>query len=367
MCGKEPDNLAPMTKHELQEIVKTGSIKDKARLAGTLGDLLLGPENKPGTRELSLFFDIVRSIINDVEMQVRRKLSEQLAGRTDPPHDLIVMLANDIIEVSFPVLAKSTVLQDDDLIALIAERTTEYRQAIAGRAAVPESVSRAIVSTGDVSAVFTLLRNEGAAIDPNTLSTLVDASSNETDYQELLVSRHDLPEALATRLYDQVSDALRSYITETFPSIDGGGLDDTMPDAVERALAEDRHLKTPQASSLDWEEAQLPAALIHALETDDILLFEDLFQQLTALSAPDAARALYDLGVEGLAITCKAVELDRKAFSKVFCHLRGRRPFTAFKESAQYDKGMAYFDNVESASAKSILEEWRASSSAPSK
>lgn len=353
-----------MTKHELQEIVETGSVKDKARLADTLGELLLGQEKNPGTRELSLFFDIVRSIINDVEMHVRRKLSERLAGRTDPPHDLIVMLANDIIEVSFPVLAKSTVLQDDDLIALVAERTTEYRQAIAGRAAVPESVSRAIVSTGDVSAVFTLLRNEGAAIDPNTLSALVDASSSETGYQELLVSRHDLPEALAGRLYDQVSDALRGYITETFPGIDGG-LDDTMPDAVERALAEDRRNNSPHATSSEREEAQLPAALIHALEADDILLFEDLFQQLSGLSPPDAARALYDLGVEGLAITCKAIDLDRTAFGKVFCHLRGRRPFTAFKASAQYDKGMAYFDNVETANAKRILGEWQASSTRP--
>lgn len=355
-----------MTKHELLEIVETGSIKDKARLADTLGELLLGQETNPGARELSLFFDIVRSIINDVEMQVRRKLSERLAGRTDPPHDLIVMLANDIIEVSFPVLAKSTVLQDDDLIALVAERTTEYRQAIAGRAAVPESVSRAIVSTGDVSAVFTLLRNEGAAIDPNTLSALVDASSNETGYQELLVSRHNLPEALASRLYDQVSDALRGYITETFPNIDGG-LDETMPDAVERALAEDRQLKTPHASSLDWEEAQLPAALIHALETDDIRLFEDLFQQLSGLSAPDASRALYDLGVEGLATTCRAIHLDRTVFSAVFCHLRGQRPFSTFKASAQYGKGMAYFDNVEAANAKRILEVWRGSSATPSK
>ena len=56
--------------------------------------------------------------------------------------------------------------------------------------------------------------------------------------------------------------------------------------------------------------------MVHALEIDDVLHFENLFQRLTDLAPSQVSRALYDLGMEGLAIACKAVELDRVIFGK---------------------------------------------------
>ena len=347
-----------MSKSELENIAKLGSVEDKGALMDTLGALCFESGRNPSARELELIFDIVRRIVHDVEMQVRRKLSEQLADRAEAPHDLVVMLANDVIEVAFPVLTSSPVLRDADLIALVLEKSTEYRTAIARRSTLHESVSQSIVSTGDTSAISTLLQNVGAKFDTQTFDTLVDASTVETEYQELLISRQDLPEALANKLYDRVSDALRDYIARTYPGV-GGGLDLAVSDAVERAIEEDRRAGSPDYAALDFSDAQLPSVLVHALETEDILRFEDYFQKLTGLSAPQTARAIYDLGVEGLAIACKAVDLDRKTFGKIFCHLRGQRPFAAFRESAAFKEGMDFFDGTKTENARRILEEWR--------
>ena len=44
------------------------------------------------------------------------------------------------------------------------------------------------------SAIANAEHNEGADIDADTLGALVDASVVETEFQELLISRHDLPE-----------------------------------------------------------------------------------------------------------------------------------------------------------------------------
>lgn len=347
-----------MSKRELENIVKSGSVRDKGRLIDALGAIYLTQDGQANERERELFFDIVRRLIHDVEMQVRCKLAAQLADRQEAPRDLIVMLANDVIEVAFPVLTNSPVLQDEDLIELVAARTTEHRTAIAARAVLDVSVSRSIVSTGDVSAISTLLRNNGATIDDETLDGLVDASGEVTDYQELLISRRDLPEALANRLYDRVSDALRAYIEETFPGI-GDDFDVAVSDAVERALEEDRRDGVPDFKALDWDDRQMPAALVHALEMEDILGFEDIFQKLTGLGARQAARAVYDLGTEGLAIACKAVDLDRDSFAKIFCHLHGERPFSTFRESGKYTDGMAFYDGLKRENARRVLEEWR--------
>ncbi len=349
-----------MTKNELQNIVRSGTIVDKANLAETLGALYLGPDGAPNDRELALFFDIVRYIIHDVETRVRRALSERMAERKDIPHDLILTLAKDVIEVASPVLIQSPVLQDGDLIDLVLERTTDYRQAIAGRYSLSEAVSQSIVSTSDIAAISTLLKNENAFVGAPAFARLIDESTTETDYQELLIARHDLPEDLANQLYQMISEALRNDMPETLPGT-MGPLDYSIADAVERAIREDPDYQAPAFNTPDAKISDLPAALVHALETEDILRFEDLFQQATELTASDTARAIYDMGTEGLAIACKAIGMDAVAFGKVFCRLRGRRPFTAFRKSPQFAKGTAFFDSLDKNYALRLLDEWRSS------
>jgi len=64
--------------------------------------------------------------------------------------------------------------------------------------------------------------------------------------------------------------------------------------------------------------------------------------------------------MEGLAIACKAVELDRDIFGKLFCRLHGQRPLTRFRESAKFTSGMAYYNALQQENAKNMLDGWRA-------
>ena len=104
------------------------------------------------------------------------------------------MLANDVIEVSFPILEGSPILTDEDLLAIIIESATEYREAIAGREIFSETVCESIVATGDGSAIATLLNNPGARFAGETLGKIVDLTASKPDYQELMISRKDLPD-----------------------------------------------------------------------------------------------------------------------------------------------------------------------------
>ncbi len=70
---------------------------------------------------------------------------------------LLKMLANDEIEVAGPVLKKSTVLQDLDLVEVIRNRTIEHQLAIAVREHVSERVSGALVEAGHEWVITTLL------------------------------------------------------------------------------------------------------------------------------------------------------------------------------------------------------------------
>ena len=352
----------PTDRNELARVIEAGTVADKSQLAETLTALCLAPDRNPGKRELALFFDIVRGLVNDVEMQVRRKLSEGLASRGDAPHDLIVMLANDVIEVAFPVLSKSPLLDDGDLITLIHQRTTQHRIAITKRDTLDADVSAAFVETRDVLALEALLSNAGAAFTPETLSRLVDESQVSESLQGPLLSRRDLPAALAHRMYDWVADTLREHISRTHP-VPGLYLDGAVGATVASALRDDqpagrRAAPAEERTARDWQDRLSSESLRRALELQDILRFEDMFQELSGLDSATTTKALYDMGPEGLAIACRAVGLDRITFGEIFCYLQGSRPFDTFRKTPVYIKGIAFFENTERAKARRILEGW---------
>ena len=104
----------------LRAIADTGTLPEHGDLVAALGRACLTPGATLGQSESLLLGDILRRLVRDVEMPVRRALADQLSVRKDAPHDLIMMLANDVIDVAYPLLAKSPLLRDEDLIGVVA-------------------------------------------------------------------------------------------------------------------------------------------------------------------------------------------------------------------------------------------------------
>ena len=62
---------------------------------------------------------IVRAMARDAVLRVRQALAEHLKESNSLPADVARLLANDVEAVAVPVLQYSTVLTDDDLLALV--------------------------------------------------------------------------------------------------------------------------------------------------------------------------------------------------------------------------------------------------------
>ena len=159
MVARENQNF-----EQLLELARDRSVASRTRLVETVSDLFFGTKQTLSDRERALMAEILRRLIHDVEMTVRRALSERLAGEPDAPSELISALANDEIEVAYPVLSKSNALHDAELIEIIHQRTLEHQLAIAVRERVSRSVSDALVDTGHSDVIRTLLENHGAEI-----------------------------------------------------------------------------------------------------------------------------------------------------------------------------------------------------------
>ena len=123
--------------------------------------------------------DILRQLIQDVEISVRKALVDRMAKESGAPGDLINILANDELDVAHSILLNSQVLQDLELIEIIQHQTFEHQLTIAMRDQVSEAVSDALVETGNTKVIKTLIENETAQISDDTIETLVDASKTE--------------------------------------------------------------------------------------------------------------------------------------------------------------------------------------------
>ncbi len=121
-------------------------------------------------------------------------------------------LAEDIDTVSLPVIQLSTVLGDNDLLAIIAGGNTDKQIAVANRKSVSPKVSDRLVDTNNENVVGALLANDGAQISGASYNKVVEYFPENDNIQALMTDRPTLPLAIVERLVTMVSLELRERI-----------------------------------------------------------------------------------------------------------------------------------------------------------
>ncbi|MEZ5670174.1 MAG: DUF2336 domain-containing protein [Alphaproteobacteria bacterium] len=162
--------------------------------------------------ERAMAEEIFRIMVRDAAVRVRQALAEQLAESGVVPHDVALSLAQDIDEVALPVLQKSSVLTDEDLIEIVRASGTTKQVAIAQREAVSETVSAALVETADEDVVAELVANDGATLSEASLHKVIDDFGDSARIQQPMVSRGSLPVGISERLVSVLSDSLREQL-----------------------------------------------------------------------------------------------------------------------------------------------------------
>lgn len=348
----------------LLELARDRAPGSRAHIIESIGTFVVDPTQAQNSREREIATDILRQLLRDAEMSVRRQLAERLAAEPSAPLDLVIQLASDEVEVARPVLLESLALRDADLLEVIEQRTLQHRLAIAMRRQVSEEVCTALVDAGEPDVARTLLENPGARIGRNSFEKLVDRSRVEAPLQEPLVRRGDLDPILAMRMYAWVSVALRRYIVRNF-DVDPTLLDDAIRESLDTVASEHtkRHAEgTPTeriADGLADAHADNPSVLIELLRAGEIGLFEAMFARITGLKPMLARRALYEPGGRALAIACRASAIDKPVYAAIFLLARQARPGDKSVDPNELPAALAFFDSVDPDVARRTLEKHR--------
>jgi uncharacterized protein (DUF2336 family) len=275
-------------------------------------------------RERELMREILRRLTLDVEMAIRVALAQRLADDTTAPHDLILLLVDDTVEVARPLILNSPLLTETDVLRLIAHADVGHLEAVAGRPNIGTPVTDELARSNHESVLVALVRNVTAKISEGTYQTLVEKSRALTELQEPLIRRPDLPPQLANNMCEWVSDALKSFITTHYH---------VPPKAVQHALTDAvRIVKSPPPEAKD-QPADSAQKLIDKLSSSGQLktgflmrvlsqgqadLFDLAFSRLLEMELSAFRNAFYNGGARAVALSCRAVGIDRAVFATVF-------------------------------------------------
>lgn len=275
-------------------------------------------------RERELMREILKRLTRDVEMAIRIALAERLAEDTTAPHDLILLLVDDTIEVARPLIINSPLLTESDVLRLIAEAGMSHQEAVAGRPHIGVPVTDALAKSDAESVLLALVRNATAKISSASYETLVQKSRALSGLQEPLIRRPDLPPQLANNMCEWVSDALKTYIKTNY-KMATKDVDAAMSRAHVVLKSEPSGPKDPPADSAQKliekmaASGQLKAGfLMRVLSQGQMDLFDLAFARLLDIELARFRPAFYERGARAVALSCRAAGIDRSVFPTVF-------------------------------------------------
>jgi uncharacterized protein (DUF2336 family) len=252
-------------------------------------------------RERKLAEDIFRVMVKDAEVRVREALSRQLKENPEVPHDVAVALAQDVEQVSLPMLQFSEVLNDEDLLAIISSHSPEKQVAVAKRSVVSAQIADALVDTRNEDVVATLVANDGAELTESTLNKVVDEFGHNDDIGKGLIERGSLPVTVSERLMMKVSENLREVLAGR------GKLSDQAADSVMLSARELAVLGLSNSESDAFELVDhlyrngrlTPSIVLRAVCMGDMTFFEVSIAKLAKIRLDNARVLIHDGGRRG--------------------------------------------------------------------
>jgi uncharacterized protein (DUF2336 family) len=158
-----------------------------------LTDIFLESQRNP--RERELFDEVADQVLDFVDATARKHFAERLAVRADAPRRVVVRLAGDAIAIAAPLLARSPVLTDDDLIAFAREKSQDHLAAIARRGSLPAPVTDELITRGRADVLEAVAANPAARFSSSGAEVLIDKARDRETLWRRLARRRDVATA----------------------------------------------------------------------------------------------------------------------------------------------------------------------------
>jgi uncharacterized protein (DUF2336 family) len=159
-------------------------------------DILLGCASY-SERQAAILNGVMGRLVERIDRRALLELSGRLASVDNAPANVIGRLSNDNdIAVAGPVLEKSNVLTDENLVAVAKTKSQDHLLAIAGRKRVSAIVTDVLVDRGNPDVARKVVANLGAMFSERGFVKVVHGARGNEELAAAIAARKDLPEEL---------------------------------------------------------------------------------------------------------------------------------------------------------------------------
>ena len=237
-------------------------------------------------------------LLDDPSPLVRQALAAVFAESREAPPTIVYALASDQPDVASPLLERSPLFLDTDLVDAVATGNSARQVAVASRPGLPPSVSAAIAEIGCAESCLVVLENPDAELAPFSLDRIVARHGHLAVIRDVLLACDDLPAPTRQALVAKLSQTLADFVTSR-EWLGGARAQKVTKEACEKAtiaVAADtgsgemgpliRHLR---------DSGQLTTGLVlRALLSGNLLLFEEAMAELTGMSITRVVGIVHD-------------------------------------------------------------------------
>jgi hypothetical protein len=260
------------------------------------------------------------ALLQAAESNIRAKVALRLAGCSWAPRDSVRMLVFEPLEISAPLLARSPVISEDDLLKL-AQENQDYRLLLARRPRVSEPVSAAIAKYRETKCLMALANNEGAELSDRSAADFAVMSRANESLQSALADRQDLGAGLARAIYAVAAETVKQTLKAAYPDIATTPLESAIEDILNAPVADDADLEA-LGEQLDRDQALTKLDVLRSAQNGRSDITDHAVARLTGIPAADWRRALSRspvrvslMAARAMAMTCEEASLLYEALA----------------------------------------------------
>jgi uncharacterized protein (DUF2336 family) len=302
--------------NELEAALKDGPAERRVRTLQRLSELLLSCAERLNSSQIGIFDDVLIRLLDCVGAAALAELSSALADFAAPPEQTVRHLAHhDNPAIAGPLLTKSLLLLDADLIKIAKNRSQQHLAAVASRQNLNEALTDVILKLAGRDASRILAKNPSARFSSRGLAVLLASARRDETIAESLGLRPDLPAATLQALLSGATATLRARLLKAAPA----GLKERIQAELDSI---DAQAKPQPQDPKDHSDAHAAvAALSRTGKLNDSTVnrfairreYANVVAALSLLSGATVetiAPLMDESGGEGLIIACRASRLN---------------------------------------------------------
>lgn len=338
---------------DLNRLAQENSSDKRREMLRRVTDLFFATEDEQKKDDSDVFGMAMDRLAYALEADARAELSDRLSESSKAPHDLVVRLANDDIEVARPILEKSTCLTDDDLVDIAGKSSQDHLMAMSSRKVLSPVVTDVIVERGDDTVLEKVTLNEGASFSDQGFNVLSDRSVKNEAVRKALTERADIPKEVLHQVKQKVAYTLAAEMAKTNPDLTASDIEA----AVDAAAHDVSHLKQ---TAKDLREKFAQQHRTSPFTEDDIISFarakrtEETIEVLALMSSLQQRvirHCLLEAELAALGILCKASQFNEKTFAAL---LQLRLQLTGMPSNVAITE-MKRYQNLDESTAQRVL------------